>query len=153
MIEVDIPGRGPLRLDHVVFDVNGTIALDGDLLPGVAERIAALRQQVGVHLLTADTHGKQAEIDAALGLQASVVSSPVEKMAYVLNLGADEVVAIGNGANDSNMFQAAVLSIAVLGPEGLSGETLRSADVLVGSITDALDLLLHPRRLVATLRR
>jgi len=42
VIEIDIPGKGLLRLEHAVFDVNGTLALDGELLPGVAERLAAL---------------------------------------------------------------------------------------------------------------
>ena len=153
MIEIDIPGRGPLRLEYAVFDVNGTLAFDGELLPGVIERVAALREHLTIDLLTADTHGKQATIDEALGLQAIIVKNAVEKMAHVLHLGADHVVAVGNGANDANMFQAAALSIAVLGPEGLSGEALKSADVLTASIHDALEMLLNPRRLVATLRR
>ena len=29
MLEIDIPSRGVLRLDHLILDVNGTIALDG----------------------------------------------------------------------------------------------------------------------------
>jgi soluble P-type ATPase len=39
-----------------------------------------------------------------------------------------------------------------MGPEGTSTEALRAADVVVMSINDALDLLLHPERLKATLR-
>jgi len=62
------------------------------------------------------------------------------------------VVAIGNGANDAAMLQEAALGIAVLGPEGLAAEALLAADVVVASIEDALDLLLRPHRLVATLR-
>ncbi|MBN1965942.1 MAG: HAD hydrolase family protein [Anaerolineae bacterium] len=154
MIAVSIPGRGDLQLAHAVFDVNGTLALDGELLPGVKERIDALREQLDVHLLTADTHGKQAAIDAQLGLTATIISRGApEKGAYVLGLGAESVVAIGNGTNDVPMMQAAGLSIAILGPEGVAGVTLQAADVIVASATDALDLLLHPRRLVATLRR
>ncbi len=42
MIEIEIPGWGSLRLVHAVFDVNGTLARDGELLPGVAERFARL---------------------------------------------------------------------------------------------------------------
>ena len=34
MIEIDIPVRGLLHLEHTVLDVNGTLALDGRLLPG-----------------------------------------------------------------------------------------------------------------------
>ena len=154
MIEVEIPRRAPLRLAPLVLDVNGTLALDGSLLPGVAERIAALRAVVEVHLLTADTYGTQAQIDAALGLRALIIEHGAnEKGAYVLALGADEVAAIGNGANDIAMLNAAALRIAVLGPEGLSADLVRASDLLVRDINDALDLLRYPRRLVATLRR
>lgn len=154
MIEVNIPGRGTLQLAHAVFDVNGTLALDGELLPGVQERVSVLRGLLNVHLLTADTHGKQAAIDAQLGLTASIITRGApEKGAYVLGLGAQSVVAIGNGANDVPMMQAAQLSIAILGPEGLAGTALTTADVVVTAAVDALDLLLNPRRLVATLRR
>lgn len=154
MITVEIPGKATLQLEHVVFDVNGTLALDGELLPGVKERIDALREQVQVHMLTANTHGKQAALDTALGFSATIVQrGGVEKAAYVLSLGGDNVVAVGNGAIDVNMMQASGLSIAVLGPEGLAGAALKSAEVVVLSITDALDLLLKPDRLRATLRR
>jgi soluble P-type ATPase len=67
-------------------------------------------------------------------------------------LGAGHVVAIGNGRNDRMMLAAAALGIAVCGTEGLAGEALRASAVVVGGITDGLDLLLHPKRLLATLR-
>lgn len=154
MIEIEIPGRAPLALAHLVLDVNGTIALDGALLLGVKPRLDQLRQQLEIHLLTADTHGRQAAIDAELGLRPKVIThGSTEKGAYVLGLGADTVAVMGNGANDAAMFNAAALRIAVLGPEGLAAELLRSVDVLVRDPCEGLDLLLHPRRLVATLRR
>ncbi|HLV33966.1 MAG TPA: hypothetical protein VKY59_02580 [Spirillospora sp.] len=154
MITIDIPGRGKLELEHLVLDVNGTIACDGVLIPGVKERLAVLDEYVDVHLLTADTHGQQAAIDAELGLTATIVQhGTMEKGAYVLALGADHVAAVGNGANDAAMFNAAALRIAVLGPEGMAAALLANADVLVRDINDGLDLLLRPNRLVATLRR
>lgn len=154
MIELDIPGKGTFSLAHAVFDVNGTLAVDGDVVPGVRERMDALGERIRLHMLTADTHGRQAEIDQALGFSATVIQrGGVEKAAYVLSLGGDSVIAIGNGANDANMMQAAALSIAILGQEGLAVSTLKSADVVVTSILDALDLLLKPDRLRATLRR
>jgi soluble P-type ATPase len=61
-------------------------------------------------------------------------------------------VAIGNGRNDVNMLAEAALGIAVMGPEGTSSEAVRAADVVVMSINEALDVLLHPERLKATLR-
>lgn len=156
MLELTVPGWRSFRLAHLVLDVNGTLAKDGEPLPGVAERLEALRQRLTLHVLTANTYGRQAEIDASLGLTA-VRLRPDEpeveqKARYVRVLGGDSVVAIGNGANDAGMLREAAIGIAVLGPEGLAVETLLVADVVAAPL-DALDLLLHPRRLVATLRR
>jgi hypothetical protein len=43
------------------------------------------------------------------------------------------------------------MSIAVIGPEGASHAAI-AAQILCTSITDALDLLIDPRMLVATLK-
>ncbi len=157
MLEVEIPGFRRLALQHAVFDVNGTLALDGQLLPGVAARLEQLSGFLTVHLLTADTFGRQAEIDAILGLEGVVLQSgeseAEQKAAYVNGLGAQSVVAIGNGANDVLMLRSAALSLAILGPEGVAGAALSEAVIVVTSIEQALDLLLNPGRMVATLRR
>jgi P-type E1-E2 ATPase len=156
VIEIAIPGRQTLRLRHLTLDVNGTLAVDGQLIPGVAERIAALRQVLEIHLLTADTHGAQDDIDRDLNLVAlrlnATRSGAEQKEDHVRVLGADSVVAIGNGVNDVLMLRTAALGIAVIGAEGLATAALREADIAVTRIEDALDLLLQPRRLAATLR-
>lgn len=162
MIEIDIPAAETLRLEHLVLDVNGTLALDGYLLPDVAGRLAALQAQMQIHLLTADTHGRQRDIDRHLGLAATTIVPPASpdsgatqlmaKARFVEELGAQNVAAIGNGNNDAGMIRAAALGIAVLGPEGLATQALSAADLLCANINDALDLLLHPDRLRATLR-
>lgn len=156
MLELSIPGRGQITLHHLVCDVSGTLTTDGALIDGVSPRLAALVASLQVHLVTADTHGRQAEIDRQLGLTASRLERGHErkqKAAFVKTLGAEGVVAIGNGANDAGMLRAAAIGIAVIGAEGASVETLQAADVVTTSILDALDLLLKPRRLIATLRR
>lgn len=156
MIALSIPGFGDIEIEHVVFDVNGTLATDGVLIDGVKERLDTLQEQAKIHLLTADTHGRQASIDAVLGLTAERVAHGQEseqKRAFVQELGAEQVVAIGNGGNDVGMLEAAALGIAVLGAEGLATEAITVADIVVASVLDALDLLLKPRRLVASLRR
>jgi len=155
-IHLDIPGWESLRLEDLVLDVNGTVALDGEVLPGVAERLAALSVSLTTHLITAGTQGRAAEIAERLGVRLTCIEAKDEadqKRALVERLGADRVVPVGNGANDVEMLAAAAVGIAVLGPEGLATVTLRAADVVVGRIEDALDLLLRPQRLVATLRR
>lgn len=154
MIELQIPGFGEFSIEHLVLDVNGTIATDGILLAGVHERLNILRTQVQVHLLTADTHGKQAEIDAQLSLHAQIiVRGGVQKADTVRRLNADSVVAVGNGANDADMCRAAAIGIAVLGAEGAAAALLQSADVVTRDINDALDLLIYPNRIRSTLRR
>jgi P-type E1-E2 ATPase len=156
MIEIEVPGRGTYRLKHLVLDVNGTIAVDGRLVEGVAKRVAELRRSVEVHMLTADTRGRQQVIDAQLGMQAARITpqdEAAQKASFVRELGGESVCAIGNGANDAAMLREAGLAIAVLGEEGLAVETLNAADAVVPSVNVALDLLLKPLRLVATLRR
>jgi P-type E1-E2 ATPase len=156
MIEIEVPGRGTYRLKHLALDVNGTIAVDGRLVDGVAKRVAELRRSVEVHMLTADTRGRQQVIDAQLGMQAARITpqdEAAQKASFVRELGGESVCAVGNGANDAEMLREAELAIAVLGEEGLAVETLNAADAVVPSVTVALDLLLNPLRLVATLRR
>jgi len=156
MLNISIPGGDPLAIEHLVLDYNGTLALDGALLPGVSERLTALAEELQVLVITADTFGM-----ARTGMQdvpcELVILPPggqdVAKLACVEQLGPQSVVAVGNGRNDQLMLQAAALGIAVLGEEGAAAETLAAADVVTHGITSALDLLLNPLRLAATLRR
>jgi soluble P-type ATPase len=156
MIELIIPGRGDLAIEHLVMDVNGTLAVDGILLDGIAKRIGALRNRLTVHLLTADTHGGQATIDHLLNLKAVRIQRGDEagqKADFVRQLGAEHVVAIGQGANDAQMLKTAALGICVLSVEGLAVETLNSADLFMPDILSALDLFDKPLRLIASLRK
>jgi soluble P-type ATPase len=156
MIELNVPGRGSLKLEHLVLDVNGTLARDGHLLDNVARPLAALTDRLSLHLLTADTYGRQASIDLILGTHAVRLQPGDEagqKGDYVRALGAESVVAIGQGANDAGMLKAAGLGIAVLSDEGLAVEALVNADIVMPDIHGALALLEFPTRIVATLRR
>jgi P-type E1-E2 ATPase len=157
VLKIDIPGRRSLRLIHVVLDVNGTLAVDGRLVDGVAEVVRDVGSRLAISLLSADTHGRLDEIARTLDVPATRLrpggDEAEQKARFVQRLGAASVAAIGNGANDVGMLRASALSIAVLGGERLATELLSEADVLVASPVAALGLLSHPRRLVATLRR
>ena len=156
MIELNIPGRGWVQLEHLVCDVNGTLALDGQLLDGMVRALTTLRDRLNLHLLTANTHNRQDIIDQQLNLRAERIKPDQErrqKAEYIEKLGAERVVAIGQGANDAEMLQAAALGICVLSPEGTAVETLLAADLVVANIFDALNLLEKPLRIVASLRR
>lgn len=155
MLEVAIPGYGNLQLAHLVLDFNGTLACDGRLIPGVRERVTALREILEIHVLTADTFGRVgAEIDG-LGCTLEIIPGQheaEEKLQYIQSLGIDSTVCFGNGRNDRLMLKAAALGIAVIQAECASAEAILSADVLAPNIQNALDLLLNPLRLTATLR-
>jgi P-type E1-E2 ATPase len=155
MLEIAIPSRDALRLEYLALDVNGTVALDGQLIVGVGERLDKLSKLLGIWLVSADTQGTLASLADNLTVKARLLQpgdEAVQKAALVAELGADHVVAIGNGANDAAMLRQAALGIAVLGGEGLSAACWEAADVIVPDIGAALDLLLRPRRLIATLR-
>jgi len=156
MIELNIPGRGLVQLYHLVCDVNGTLTVDGQLPEGVKLGLSALRDRLTLHLLTADTHCKQETIDRQLNIKAIRIQpgdEATQKAKYVEQLGANSVVAIGQGANDAGMIRAAGLGICVLSAEGTAVETLLGADLIAANMSDALEMLEKPLRIVATLRR
>jgi P-type E1-E2 ATPase len=156
MIDLNIPGRSRLTIEHLVMDVNGTLAVDGILIEGVAKRISILRDRLTIHLLTADTHGGQAVIDQLLNLRAVRIlpgNEVEQKAAFVRQLGAEHVAAIGQGANDAGMLQTATLGICVMSVEGLAVEAINAADLLIPDILCALDLFDKPLRLIASLRK
>ena len=152
-IAVEIPGAGQLELDHLLLDVNGTLADRGQLIEGVAERLGVLGSDLEIHLLSADTFGSLSEISERLGVTARQVTTGEEKREAATALGAERCAAIGNGRNDAAMFDEVALSIAVLGPEGLSREAIGNTDLVCPSIVAALDLLADPDALIASLRR
>ncbi len=155
MFEIDIPGFGFVRLEYSVSDFTGTLSVDGKLLSGVKERLNKISEFLKVHILTADTFGKaRAELEG-INCEIHILEGKdhdIQKEEYVKKLGAGSVVAFGNGNNDRKMLNAAKIGIAVCLNEGCSKDAIVSADVFVISIIDALDLLLHPKRLKATLR-
>ena len=162
MLRISIPDAEDLALEHLICDVNGTLAEDGLLLEGIAGRLTQLAGALRIHLVTADTYHTLDRLMGELRMDAIAADRPApyavnvrsgaEKAAYTRELGAPGVVAIGNGANDVALFEAARLSIAVLGAEGTCPRAALAADVLCRSALDALDLLLYPQRLAATLR-
>jgi soluble P-type ATPase len=154
-MELAIPGFGTLALEHLVLDYNGTLAVDGRLLPGVKMRLERLAHSIGIHVVTADTFGKARSGLRGVNCRLEILRGAGEdraKAAYVRRLGPGRVACIGNGRNDRLMLRVAAVGIAVLQSEGAATETLAAADLVVPCATDALDLFLHPRRLMASLR-
>ena len=154
MIAVEIPGRGRLEIEHLLLDLNGTLATDGRVPGEFKARLRDLADRIDVRVLTADTFGTARELEA-LGIRVQTLGAEdhVEAKARVAReCGASRTAAIGNGANDEGMLRESALGIAVIGAGSAAARTLLAADVVVASAADALDLLRFPKRLVATLR-
>lgn len=151
-LSVSIPGRGDLRLEHLLLDVNGTLTNRGVLLEGIETKLVRVSHALDIRLVSADTFGTLDAIAERLKVGALRAPSGEDKVRVLDELGRERCVVIGNGTNDVPALAAAALAIAVLGPEGASTAALRSADVVCGSVADALDLLLDPKALSATLR-
>jgi soluble P-type ATPase len=151
----EIPGMGTLKLNHLVLDYNGTLAVDGGVLPGVAAELHLLAETLSIHVLTADTFGRAGQELADLPCHLAVLppgGQDLAKRDFIVDLGAQECACVGNGRNDRLMLAEAGLGIAVILEEGAARLTLDAADVVCTSITSALALLHNPLRLAATLR-
>lgn len=155
MIDLDIPGFGAFAIKYLVVDYNGTLALDGNLLPGVREVLAMLAPLLEIHVITADTFGLAAQHLSDLPVTLTILPDGHQaeaKLDHVKSLGADSVIAIGNGRNDRKMLEAAAVGIFTIQKEGGALRALSRADVVTTNILDALELLRYPKRLIATLR-
>lgn len=156
MLEIKVPGKGKYTIKSLILDLNGTIALDGEIIRGVKERIAELSQNVDIFVVTADTNNNAEKLLKSLPITLYIINEAEEekqKLALVRKKGKDYTVSVGNGCNDVSMLRESAIGICILGDEGASAEAIMSSDLVVSSITNALDLLLKPHRLRASLRR
>lgn len=155
MISLNIPGFKKLEIEHLVLDYNGTLALDGNLLPGVGKLLKELAEDVQIHVLTADTLGQCEEELSGLPVTIHIIAGSPEdqaKLDYIESLGCDKCACIGNGRNDRLILRFASLGIIISGAECMSMKAARTADLVATDITGALGLFTHPVRLLTTLR-
>ena len=156
MIEITIPGKGNYTIKNVVVDLNGTIAVDGKIIQSVKEKVTVLSQELNIFLVTADTNKNAERLISDLPVTLYKIKEGEEnnqKLQVVLKKGKDNTVSIGNGCNDISMLKESAIGICIVGGEGASTEAMMASDLAVSNINDALDLLLKPHRLKATLRR
>lgn len=155
MLNVSIPGFADLNIKQVIFDFNGTLAIDGILIEGVAPQLIELSQKVHIYVVTGDSLGTaKSQLQA---IPCDVLITPqleqgIAKQNFLHTLNSKETISIGNGRNDQQIMEGSAVGIVILGTEGVAGEALREADILVANIFDAINLLLHPNRLRSTLR-
>lgn len=154
MLTYRIPGREILEIETLILDLNGTIAIDGETIEGVKERLQELRDKnIQIILFTGNTHNNAEAIAQNLGIEFVVTKNAEEKASEAKKFNIKKTATIGNGNIDVELFKAVELSIVVLQKEGTHRDAILAADVLVPSILDALDLFLFEQRLVATLRK
>jgi len=154
-MKIEIPGREAFDIKSVVFDYNGTIAVDGKLLKNVSENINKLASDLKFYVITADTYGtvkKELENTNCEVIVIGKQNQDKDKLEFVKKLGSKTVLSVGNGRNDHLMIEECVLGIAILQEEGLCTKTLLSSDILVKSIDDVFGFLKDSNRLIATLR-
>lgn len=155
MIRIEIPGMELLEIEHLVLDYNGTIAFNGVVIDGVMERLEKLSVLLDIHVITADTYGSVHEQCDGQNISVHVIGKyhqDREKLTFIDSLKPEHCVAIGNGKNDLLILTHAALGFAVIQEEGISTKTLMASDIVFKTINDALEALLNPNRLIATLR-
>jgi len=155
MISVSVPGWGELEIEYLVLDYNGTCAFNGKLKEGVKEMLEKISRYIKIFIITSDTYDNVDREINVMGfnvLKVKKEESGTEKAKIVRELGPEKVIAIGNGANDAIMLREASLGIGVIGEEGCATSLIKEADFVVPDIIDALSIILHPERIVATLR-
>jgi len=160
MLEIQIPrfGSGKIVL-KTITDYTGTLSCGGRLTSGVEDRLRRLNAYLDIHVVSSDSFGTAQGQLAAIPLKPYILQTnkhAEEKRDYVASLEPNAIVAFGNGRNDALMLDAVKtakgLAIAVDNGEGCALEAMQSAHIFVVGITNALDLLLEPLRLKATLR-
>lgn len=155
MILYEIPGRENIEVENIVFDYNGTIAVDGKLIDGVKELINKLSKYANIYILTADTYGTVEK--ECIDINGKILTFPKEnagdsKRKIVKELGGNGTLCLGNGYNDIPMFEESVLSICIIEGEGASGKLLGKADIVVRDIIEGINIVLNKNMVRATLR-
>jgi soluble P-type ATPase len=155
MLCLDIPNKERILVEHVILDFNGTIAIDGKLIPGVAQRLEELSSLVTIHVITADTNGTARSQLENVPCTLKIIGENEQdqaKLGYAKKLGLGKVAAIGNGSNDRLLLKEAALGICVIQGEGAAVTSMQAAKIICVDCNDALELLLRPHRVIATLR-
>ncbi|MBN2259135.1 MAG: HAD hydrolase family protein [Clostridiales bacterium] len=154
MIRIEIPFGEKFEIKNLVFDYNGTVAVDGIIIAGFFERLRKY-SDLGIYVITADTYGTVKEQLKSTNIEVTIISKEkgsLDKLNFVKSLGSKSVMAFGNGSNDRLMLEEAGLGICIIGNEGASVKTLMSADMVVKSLDEALDLIDNPDKIIAGLR-
>jgi len=157
-IAIDIPGFGERHIRVAVSDYTGTHSFGGSIALHVKAKLRELATLVDLHIVTADSFGTAEQELAGIAIPYKLRTDrhDIEKAEYVTQFDLQNVAAFGNGNNDRLMLKAVKegggLAIAVDNGEGCAMDAILNADLFVVGAANAIDLLLDPLRLKATLR-
>lgn len=150
----DIPGQGELTINTIILDLNGTLSVGGTVPDGVKERLDALKEKgFAVLFFTGNTRNDADQLAADLGIEWKLAKNAGDKRDLALELGPDTCASIGNGLIDLELMKVVKLRIVTLQDEGVHVQTLMNSDIVIPTITAALDLFIDDQRLIATLRK
>ena len=154
MKTIAVPGWGAVELENLVLDLNGTLTESGDFISGVIDSLEKLKARgFKIYVLSGDTRGTLEEaLSGSPDIDWVVTRAAHEKRAFVESIGAKRTVCVGNGNIDVEMFKVAGLSICTIQAEGATTRALLEADIVVTHIKHALEILLDPNKVIATLR-
>jgi soluble P-type ATPase len=158
-ITTNISGFGKIQINAILSDYTGALAFNGKLVTGIKDRLLRLAQLVDIHVVTADSFGTAEKELKGLPLvwrRLEGEGEDEQKRRYAMELNPRYVASFGNGNNDQLQLKAVKeaggLAVAVENGEGCALEAILNANVFVHGAVNALDLLLEPTRLRATLR-
>jgi soluble P-type ATPase len=152
---LEIPGRKKIEVDNLILDFNGTIAENGLLIPGVEDRIIAISEFLKISVVTADTYGNVEKQMLKLPVETVIIPKKEQdklKLKYLLELGPEKTISMGNGRNDMLVLKKSVLGIGIIKSEGCYSGVISASDLLYTDVLNALDCLIYPERLIAALR-
>lgn len=154
-MKINIPGYKNLNIDKIIFDYNGTLAVNGKIDCSTKNKLTELSKNYEIYILTSDTYGTVEKICENLPVKIHTFEghkASASKKDIVLKLNPNTCACIGNGRNDMEMLEVAALSIGIIGREGAYGKIVNTSDICVTSILDAMELFIYTDRLIADLR-
>lgn len=149
-----------LEIDTLAMDLNGTLTVDGAVVPGVASSLAKLQSAgLRLYIITGDVRGTARRIVSELargGVNIELLickdarGTAFAKLSRLLDVGLDGLAYIGNGQGDALAVRAAAFSVVTTQAELSSAETIAGAVGHATCITHALTGLLDEKLMCAS---
>ncbi len=147
------PNNSELVIETIVLDLNGTLAVYGNVSIETKSRILKLKSMgYRIVLISGDIRGNAAMVAKDLNIELFLGADSQEKAKQMQQFDKEKTAAIGNARIDIGTFDNAAISIATLQAEGIHSGIINHVDIIVPSINDALHLFIDVKSLEASLR-